>query len=828
MFQQLPELLSPAGDEESLHAALENGADAVYFGIAIPDKYNARTRAKNIPLDNLKRIMQLLHNRSMNGYVTLNTLVHDDELPEIESLLREIVTSGVDAIIVQDFGLAALANQFCPHLPIHASTQMSLTSAQSINLAASLGLKRIILPRELSLQQIRSIRNSTRLELETFIHGSLCISFSGQCYASLSLGGRSANRGCCAQPCRMPYSLINANRTSNPLQLISPSDLSALPVLEQLISTGINSLKIEGRLKPAEYVAEVTRTYRKALDYIKQKNQNNIADNNKNNDNKNDNNKIIPQDTTRLEMIFSRGLTTGWLDKVEPRNLVTGNVMAHRGIEIGKVIEVRRDAVVVKLSGTIQRGDGVLFENIEHPDHSQGGRVYEIIRKGESVQKCTENIKLLLTFANNSIDPQFVKPQQSVRKTNDPEIEREIKKSLNSKITKRKITINLKIIAIAGKPLKLSAETTTGATCEIICNDNLETAIKHPITPEMLRTQFDRIGDTIFTIGNINATIEGAPMIPLSQLGKLRRELITKLENFTPPPKTKIEFQDNLETIKNKIKISRQNIFVTKNKNITAANKSNSITKSNSVTIHFLSREISVFEDTELLQQIIATGCNSFYAELDNFDEYIFASNTVRRNGCEFTPVLPRIILPDENWSPEKFMALRPDAVLTRNCEELSYFKDRNVPIIADFSFNTINELSFQKLLEWGVDRITPAFDLGADQMESFCNRIPKELVELIVFGRAPLFTMNHCIWRANIIPQGKPCGKICKKIPLKIKDRRGAIHTIRTDILCKNIIENAAEYEIKPIKGIKHIRIEWDKRLGDPVKIIEKIKSNL
>ncbi|MDR2345669.1 MAG: U32 family peptidase [Planctomycetaceae bacterium] len=834
MSFKLPELLSPAGDEESIHAALENGADAVYFGISIHGKYNARVRARNIPIENLKSIMQLLHNRSMSGYVTLNTLVHDCELAEIEQLIREIVEAGVDAIIVQDIGVAVFSKQFCPSLPIHASTQMSLTSPDSIRFMSSLGLSRIVLPRELSLQQIRSIRRSTNLEIEAFIHGSLCISFSGQCYASLAIGGRSANRGCCAQPCRIPYSLIDNNRVNNPSQLLSPCDLAALPLLEELISTGINSLKIEGRLKPAEYVAEVTRTYREALGKIEQKiigsgsGSGSGSDSDSNSDscsklklNSQKNDKFadtISADTSRLELIFSRGLSTGWLDKVEPRNLVSGNIMSHRGIKIGKVIEVRRDAVVVLLSDRIHRGDGVLFENSGQPDCSQGGRVYEIIRKGESVQECSENIKVLLTFANNSIEPQYVKSGQAVRKTNDPKVEREIRRSFESQTTQRRIPVNISITAIAGTPLKLYAETSTGAKCEIICNDNLDIAVKHPITLEMLRTQFNRFGDTIFSLGNLDAIIDGNPMIPLSKLGKLRHDLIDKLESYSPQPKTKIEFHNNIETIQRNIHNLFSEISVTKNQTADI-NK-----KTDLITIHLLLREVEIFKDIKLLKRIISLGCNSFYAEFGNIEEYQFAADAVRRVSGKFAAVLPRIILPNENWKSNKFIELKPDVVIIRNYEELLFFKENNIPVIADFSFNVINELSFHKLLEWGVERITPGFDLNQEQLESLCDKVPKSKVELIVFGRVPLFTMNHCLWRANIIPPNQPCKRICKQVPLKIKDRCGAIHSVRSDILCKNIIENAAEYSIKPIKGIRNLRIEWDSRLGNLIEILEKI----
>jgi putative protease len=262
----LPELLAPAGNEECLYAAVENGADAVYFGLAKPYNFNARGRAENIPLEKLGSTMDMLHRRGVKGYLTLNTLIQFDELPVVEPLLREVAHAQIDAVIVQDIGVAVLAHRLCPDLPLHASTQMSLTSAAAIGQVAALGIKRVVLPRELSIRHIAELRRSTEIELECFVHGALCISYSGQCYASLGFGGRSANRGCCAQPCRLSYSVKQAGTKRKPI--LSPHDFAALPVLPKLIAVGIHAFKIEGRLKPPEYVAEVTKIYREALDHF--------------------------------------------------------------------------------------------------------------------------------------------------------------------------------------------------------------------------------------------------------------------------------------------------------------------------------------------------------------------------------------------------------------------------------------------------------------------------------------------------------------------------------------------------------------------------------
>src|SRR6476469_5908772 len=245
-----PELLAPAGDWDCVRAAIENGADAVYFGL--DTGFNARARAKNFDVADLPQLMADLHRRGLKGYVTLNTLVFTSELPEVENLVRQIATAGVDAVLVQDLGLVRLIRAICPDLPIHASTQMTLTSSQTIAAAAELGVDRVVLARECSIDEIRRIRRECDMPVEVFVHGALCVAYSGQCLTSESLGGRRANRGECAQACRMPYQVVCDGETvdlGDRRYLLSPQDLSGLEVLPDLVRAGVKSLKIEGRLK---------------------------------------------------------------------------------------------------------------------------------------------------------------------------------------------------------------------------------------------------------------------------------------------------------------------------------------------------------------------------------------------------------------------------------------------------------------------------------------------------------------------------------------------------------------------------------------------------
>ncbi|TAF07741.1 MAG: U32 family peptidase, partial [Nostocales cyanobacterium] len=298
---KLPELLAPAGNWECAQAAVENGADAIYFGL---EKFNARMRADNFTLADLPELMEFLHLRGVKGYITLNTLIFPQELTQAQQYLKTIISAGVDALIVQDVGICRLIRHLSPDFPIHASTQMTITSAAGVEFAKSLGCQLVVLARECSISEINKIQQQISqkqavLPLEVFVHGALCVAYSGQCLTSEALGGRSANRGECAQACRMPYDLIADDQIvdlGNRKYLLSPQDLAGLEVLPELVKSGVTSLKIEGRLKAPEYVANVTQVYRKALDKIKEQNIEKFSSREK--------------DQYNLEMAFSRGLYT--------------------------------------------------------------------------------------------------------------------------------------------------------------------------------------------------------------------------------------------------------------------------------------------------------------------------------------------------------------------------------------------------------------------------------------------------------------------------------------------------------------------------------------
>ncbi|MGD1951539.1 MAG: peptidase U32 family protein [Leptolyngbyaceae cyanobacterium] len=419
-----PELLAPAGTWDCAKAAMENGADAIYFGL---DRFNARMRSQNFTEADLPELMAFLHSRGVKGYVTFNTLIFPGELGAAERYLRTMIAAGVDAAIVQDVGMCRLIRHLSPDFPIHASTQMTVTSAAGVEFAKNLGAQLVVLARECSLKEIEKVQQQTTefsLPLEVFVHGALCVAYSRQCLTSESLGGRSANRGECAQAWRMTYDMKVDGECvdlGDKQYLLSPQDLSGLSVLPDLIEAGVSCLKIEGRLKSPEYVANVTRVYRQALDRALQT--------------------AVPSATTKetslklgnrpisyhpsaeeryqLEMAFSRGLYTGWFCGINNQELVHARFAKKRGVYLGDVVRVAKQQVELRSKVSVKAGDGIVFD-AGHPDTDQGGRIYGVEARGRNI---------CLSFAKHGIDLRRIEPGYRVWKTSDPELEKTLRQS---------------------------------------------------------------------------------------------------------------------------------------------------------------------------------------------------------------------------------------------------------------------------------------------------------------------------------------------------------------------------------------------------------------
>jgi U32 family peptidase len=515
---QRPELLAPAGHWDCAKAAVENGADAIYFGL---DRFNARMRAQNFTETDLPQLMQFLHRRGVKGYVTLNTLVFPRELAEAEQYLRTIIAAGVDAAIVQDIGVCRLIRHLSPDFPIHASTQMTVTSATGVEFAKSLGCELVVLARECSLKDINRIKTqlaqrNISLPLEVFVHGALCVAYSGQCLTSEALGGRSANRGECAQACRMPYELIADGKAVDLGQrkyLLSPQDLAGLDVLPELVKAGVTCLKIEGRLKTPEYVANVTRVYRQALDRVmaellpalgavaiasptslpKAEESQKLSSFSLREKGLGDEGVL---ERYNLEMAFSRGLYTGWFRGINNQELVHARFGKKRGVYLGEVTRIHNEQVTVRCRGMampcpIKPGDGVVFD-CGHPEaKEEGGRVYTVEQQGHEA---------ILTFGRRDLNWRRVHVGDKVWKTSDPELDRQLRQSFAGETPQFQRPIQVEVYGEAGQPLIAIARDELGHIVQVESSMPLAEAHTKPLTTERLQEQFGRLGNTPFQL----------------------------------------------------------------------------------------------------------------------------------------------------------------------------------------------------------------------------------------------------------------------------------------------------------------------------------------
>lgn len=516
-----PEVLAPAGDEDSLRAAVRAGADAVYFGL---QGFNARARARNFDAAVLGQTLAYLHTHGARGYVTLNTLVFDSELSSVEAAVRTCAEAGVDAVIVQDLGVARLVHAMAPDLPVHASTQMTCTDAASVELARDLGARRVILARELSLEDIAAIRAATDVELEVFVHGALCVAYSGQCLTSEAIGGRSANRGACAQACRLPYELVVdgvLRELGDKAYLLSPQDLEASASVAALVSLGISSLKIEGRLKGPAYVAATTRLYRAAIDAAMAR-------------------APAPTEAVRdaaLQM-FTRGSGPGFFPGVDHQRLVAGDGCDHRGLKAGTCTGVRtvrgRALLAVTLERPMARGDGVLVQGGRAGEGELGGRVWALTRDGMDVPRA-ESGDSVLVWLGPERDVRSAVAGRSVWKTNDPETERAVTASIDRDPHRTRVDVT--VTGTLGERPVFQAVTARGVTARVegdvaIAHAEVHAPLVHGVSTGIegvLRDKLGRLGDSPFVLGTLTATLPEGAVLPVSMLNRARRALVEGL-----------------------------------------------------------------------------------------------------------------------------------------------------------------------------------------------------------------------------------------------------------------------------------------------------------
>jgi U32 family peptidase len=775
----MPELLAPAGDFDCVRAAVENGADAVYFGLQ--SGFNARARAANFTVEELPGVVEFLHRRGVKGYVTLNTLVFPAELAELEKLVREVAGAEVDAVLVQDLGLVRLIRRVCPDLPIHASTQMSLTAAQGIEFAARLGVERVVLARELSIGEIARIRRHTQVELEVFVHGALCVAYSGQCLTSESFGGRSANRGQCAQACRLPYDLVcdgEDRDLGDQKYLLSPQDLAAYDLTPELIAAGVSCFKIEGRLKTAEYVANITRHYRAAIDAAMAGQP--VA--------------FSPGDVEEMELSFSRGFSRGWLKGCDHKALVPATSSTKRGVLLGEVLRVKAARVTVRLNSPVKPGDGVVFEGDRAQGQEQGGRVYEIFRREKRQAQGAAGEEVELAFGRRDVDLAMICPGLKVWKTDDPALTARWRRTFSGRDPQRRLAVDVTVAAAVGRPLAIVARTANGCECRLTSPEPLAAAVRHPLTAEVLRQQLGRLGGTPLELRRLEAKIDGCPMVPLSVLGKLRREMANRLQQalVARPPRT----------------IASQSVLAELDANLPPGDATQETT---SPELHVLCRTV------DQLREALAAGERSLYADFQDIREYAAAVETAHASGAAIFLATPRIEKPGEQGIFRAMLRHGADGVLARNLGGLLYFREHGVPVAADFSLNAANELTAALLREEGAQRVTPSYDLNRDQLLDLIAAVPPAWLEIVIHQHMPMFHMEHCVFCAVLSPGTNKtnCGRPCDVHEVKLRDRIGMEHPLKADVGCRNTLYSATPQsaaELVPrllAEGVRHYRVE-------------------
>lgn len=784
-----PELLAPAGSQDALAAAVANGADAVYLGLS---RLNARQRATNFTPEQLPETIAYLHNHNVRGYITLNTLAFSEELPQVVAYVEVLAEAGVDAVIVQDLGVAALIHRLAPTLPIHASTQMTLSDPRSIDLIRQLGIQRVILPRELSLKEIETIRQTTDMPLEVFIHGAMCLSYSGQCLASHLLHHRSGNRGACAQPCRYPYSLLVDGQEHPSPQgdfLLSMKDLAAWEQIPALVKLGVRAFKIEGRLKDAGYVAAATHYYRLALDAA-------IAGRPFS---------LSPQQRQDLQMSFSRGFGPGWLAGRSAQDQVDRRSSSKHGIRIGTVSGTTRQGVRVLLEGPsqqlpIKKGDGVVFADTPADSQAPGGRIYSIETPD---QKKNTPSEVTLTFAHDKLDLRQIAPGCGVWKTDDPELQRQWRQSYSRDVITKRTPLHATVTITSDNRLELCLRGPQDQVASVVSDEPLSPAIKHPLTKVLLTEQLSRLGDTPYSLSELDLIAHGQPceaadvMAPKSLLNQLRRQAIEALEQSrTQRSRHELASGEILQNLRSEL--------------IPQPSPPEPTPALFSVLIR----------RAEQLALLVASGMRLERYDLDIADplELRQAVAMVHGRGLPFALATPRILKPGEEPLLQEILELNPDAILVRNLGSLRFFRERaaHLPLIGDAYLNVVNELTTGWLKQQGLARLTPGYDLSAEQFQKLLDVVPSDWLEPVIYGRAPLFHTEYCYFAAASAPLPKPaCQKTCRTQQLLLEHRQHR-YPITADRACRNTLWSDPIQTPLPLleswqqKGLCHFRLEF------------------
>lgn len=732
------EILSPAGSMDSLKAAINASCDAIYMG---GSKFGARAYADNPEQDILLNAIDYAHIHDKHIYLTVNTLLKNDELKdELYDYLYKYYTNGLDAVIVQDLGVMNFIHEHFPQLPIHASTQMTLTMAEGANVLKDYGVTRFVPSRELSLAELKDMRKKTDLEIEVFVHGSLCYSYSGQCLMSSVFSGRSGNRGRCSQPCRLPFTLVDggdnrlnptSSKTNNNFNhspssqdnyLISPKDIATLDLIPDLVDAGINSFKIEGRMKRPEYTAVTTYTYKKYLEkYLelgRDKYERYLYDESKE----------YRQDKLNLLDIYNRGgFSDGYFYKRNGKNMITLNKPNHSGVKVGSVSKVGKKHLWIDLVEDINKGD-----------------VLRIVgQKKEDSYEYTTGVAVksgATTSTNYDRRVSLEEGDRVYRLRNNALIDK-----LNNDfiLEDKQIKIDGLVDVVVGRPLEITL--IKGQVETSITGDLVEEAKNQPMTEDRIRNQVLKINDTNFVFDNLDINITGRPFIPVSKLNELRRAAIIELER-------------DLASRFNRQEVSNDGIGSRREEennkiNIGKGQEARDASISNKYGIHVL-----VHTKDQLYEAISRPEVGAIYVDSDisRLDEIKTLLKDIKKSGKKSYLYMPHIFRKvsynyfrqEYDKDQSLFSSDGLDGYLIRNLEEYEFIKkhsrktkSKGQEIIADYNLYTMNEEAANLWNKLGIDKLTAPVELNKYELQDMAGLYDN----IIVYGRIPLMVTAQC-----------------------------------------------------------------------------------
>ena len=527
------------------------------------------------------------------------------------------------------------------------------------------------------------------------------------------------------------------------------------------MDAGICSLKIEGRLKQPEYVANITRHYDEAITSAVNGQLVQLSE----------------QTVQEMELSFSRGFSPGWFGGCDHKMLVPGLSSTKRGVFLGEVKSVGRQNVTVQLAAPIAAGDGVVFDGDRANDLEQGGRVFHVTRNGKRLTETVSSGIVDFEFGNDAVKLDQLWEGQQIWKTDDPKLTKRLRQTFSSGKTQRRVAVDVTVTAAVGEPLRISGSAANGATCEVQSETPLEEARRHPLTEDVLNEQLGRLGKTVFKLSNLTALIGGSPMIPLSVLGGLRREMIQQLEDSSADlPARRIAGESALTALRATLPAR------------TADPSRDGENKERPPTLRVLCRSLSQ------LQSVLESGITSVMVDFQDIREYRQAVEIAHAASAEIFIATPRIQKPGEMGIFKALEKHGADGILVRNFAGLRYYISAGIRVVADFSLNIANDLTAQFLIDQGAERVTASYDLNRDQLLDLVNATPPTWMEVVVHQHMPMFHMEHCVFCAVMSPGTNKhnCGRPCDDHVVQLRDRVGMEHRLTADVGCRNTLFNA------------------------------------